>query len=131
VNGRELNTTSEVYGYFEGTAGRSVVIKVGPNAEGTGARDITVVPVESETNLRHFAWIEGNRRIAIYGLNGEWEVENIGIAPDIEVELDPKQMREGHDPQLEKSVDVLLDQLKKNPLPKYRKPSYPNYHSQK
>ncbi len=27
-------------------------------------------------------------RIAIYGLNGEWEVENHGVAPDIEVEYD-------------------------------------------
>jgi tricorn protease len=67
-------------------------------------------------------------RIAIYGLNGEWEVENVGITPDIDVELDPKLVRQGHDPQLEKAVEVLLDQLAKNPLPKYQKPAYPRYH---
>jgi tricorn protease len=66
-------------------------------------------------------------RIAIYGLNGEWEVENVGIAPDIDVEFDPKQVREGHDPQLEKAVEVVMDMLQKNPLPKYKRPAYPNY----
>jgi tricorn protease len=272
VQSRELRATDNIYGFFEGTADKSVVIKVGPNPDGTGSREATVVPVASETALRHLAWIEDNRRkveelgdgrlayvylpnttgagytnfnryyfaqigkdgavlderfngggfladyiidylrrpimcmlttregqdyssplgaiygpkamiinemagsggdalpwyfrkagvgpligkktwgglvgtydypplmdggvvraprIAIYGLNGEWEVENVGITPDIEVELDPKLVREGHDPQLEKAVEVLLDQLKKNPLPKYKKPEYPNYHLRK
>ena len=30
--------------FFEETAGKQVVLKVGPNADGTGARDVTVVP---------------------------------------------------------------------------------------
>jgi tricorn protease len=67
-------------------------------------------------------------RLAIYGLRGEWEVENRGIAPDIEVEMDPKATSEGHDPQLEKAVEVVMDLLKRNPLPVYKKPPYPNYH---
>ena len=67
-------------------------------------------------------------RVAIYGLSGDWEVENRGIAPDIEVEMDPALIRQGHDPQLEKAVEVILEQLKKNPLPQYKKPEYPNYH---
>jgi tricorn protease len=269
VNGRDVNTSIEVYGYFEGTAGRSVVLKVGPKPDGTGSREVTVVPVESEKSLRNLAWIEGNRRkvdemsqgrlayvylpntagagytnfnryyfaqvdkqgaviderfnggglladyiidymrrpimsrvttregrdyssptgaiygpkamiinemagsggdampwyfrkagigplvgkrtwgglvgiggypplmdggmvmaprMAIYGLKGEWEVENIGIAPDIEVEYDPILVREGHDPQLEKAVQVVLELLGKNPLPDIKKPPYSNYH---
>src|SRR5262249_9196337 len=48
VNGKKLTATDEVYRFFEGTAGRSVVLKVGPNADETGAREVTVVPVESE-----------------------------------------------------------------------------------
>jgi C-terminal processing protease CtpA/Prc len=28
-------------------------------------------------------------RAAIYGLNGDWEVENHGVTPDYDVELDP------------------------------------------
>jgi tricorn protease len=65
--------------------------------------------------------------VAIFGLNGEWEVENRGISPDIEVEMDPKLVREGHDPQLEKAVDVVMQELKKHPLPTYKKPAYPDY----
>ena len=60
--------------------------------------------------------------------NNAWEVENHGVAPDVEVELDPKAVREGHDPQLEKAVEVVLSELEKNPIPTHHKPAYPNYH---
>jgi tricorn protease len=55
-------------------------------------------------------------------------VENIGIAPDIEVEQDPALVRKGHDPQLEKAVEVVLEELKRNPPPKLRRPEFPNHH---
>ncbi len=269
VNARELRATDNIYQAFEATAGKSVVIKVGPNADGTAAREVTVVPVESETGLRHLAWIEENRRkvyeasggklayvylpdtggggytnfnryyfaqvdkegaviderfnggglaadyiidymrrpllsywatregedfttplgsifgpkvmiinefagsggdampwyfrkagigpligkrtwgglvgiydypqlidggfvtaprLAFWNPNGTWDVENKGVAPDIEVEFDPAAWRQGRDPQLEKAVEVALDLLKKNPLPKPKRPAYPNYH---
>jgi tricorn protease len=271
VNGRELHATNNIYSFFEETAGKQVVIKVGPNADGSGSRDATVVPIANEFALRNRDWIESNRRKvdelsggklayiylpntaeggftyfnryffsqvgkqgaviderfnhggqladyvvdylrrpllswvltregqpfsspqeaiygpkvmiinqfagsggdalpwyfrklgvgplvgvrtwgglvgiggypelmdggrvtaprwAIYGLNGEWEVENHGIAPDFEVEMDPKLAREGHDPQLEKAVAVALELLKKNPRPQSKVPDYPNYHQQ-
>jgi len=59
---------------------------------------------------------------------GEWVAENAGIVPDIEVEQDPKLVREGHDPQLEKAVEVLMEALRKNPPPKHTRPPFPNYH---
>jgi tricorn protease len=270
VNGRDVRSTDSVYKFFEGTAGKAIVIRVGPDASGANSREVTVVPVPSETALRNLAWIEDNRRkvdqmsggrlayvyvpdtsgggytsfnryffaqtdkegaviderfnsggsladyivdylrrpllnfiatregevittpggaifgpkamiinelagsggdampwyfrkmnvgpligkrtwgglvgifsvpqlmdggavtapnAAIYGLNGEWEVENKGIAPDIEVEFDPKEWRAGRDPQLEKAIEVVMDALKKNPRPQYKRPAYPNYHS--
>ena len=61
-------------------------------------------------------------------ITGEWEVENIGVGPDIEVEQDPALVRKGHDPQLEKAVEVVLEEMKKNPPPKLRRPSFPNYY---
>jgi tricorn protease len=269
VNGRDVWATNEVYRFFLETAGKQVVLKVGTNVDGTGAREVKVVPVDSEASLRNLAWIEGNRRKvdqlsggrlayvylpntagagftnfnryyfaqvgregaviderfngggqladyiidylrrpllsfnlsregetssspqqaiygpkamiinefagsggdampwyfrktgigpligertwgglvgiglypplmdggrvtaprwALYGTKGEWEVENHGITPDVEVELDPQLVRQGHDPQLEKAVAVLLDALQKNPPPKYEKPAYPDYH---
>jgi tricorn protease len=67
-------------------------------------------------------------RVAIFGLHGEWEVENHGIAPDIEVENDPASVAGGHDPQLEKAVQVTLDALQKNPVVIPDHPAYPNYH---
>ncbi len=269
VNGRDLRSTDSIYAFFEATAGKSVVLRVGPDPGGAGSREVTVVPVESEQGLRNLAWIEQNRRkvdqmtggrvayvylpdtsvggytnfnryyfaqvgkesaiiderfngggtaadyfidnmrrpllsywttregedfstplgaifgpkvmiineyagsggdalpwyfrktgigpligkrtwgglvgiydypqlmdggsvtaprLAFYNPNGEWEVENHGVAPDIEVEFDPQAWRAGRDPQLEKAAEVVMDLLKKNPLPKHKKPAYPNYH---
>ena len=66
-------------------------------------------------------------RWGLYGTKGEWEVENVGIGPDIEVEQDPTLTRAGRDPQLEKAVAVALDLLKTNPPPKFKRPPYPDY----
>ena len=68
-------------------------------------------------------------RVAFYGRNGEWEVENRGVAPDVEVEITPKDWMSGRDPQLEKAVSLVLDSLKKNPLPVAKRPVFPNYHN--
>ena len=62
VNGRNVTAAEDVYSYFEETAGKQTTIRVGPNADGSGARDVVVVPVPSEARLRNLAWIEGNRR---------------------------------------------------------------------
>jgi tricorn protease len=67
-------------------------------------------------------------RVAIFGLHGEWEVENHGIAPDIEVENDPASVAAGHDPQLERAVQVTLEALKAHPVVIPEHPPYPNYH---
>jgi tricorn protease len=67
-------------------------------------------------------------RYAIYGLNGDWEVENRGITPDVPVEELPKDAAAGHDLQLETGVQLVLDELKANPVPEIPVPAYPNYH---
>ena len=268
VDGRDVRPTADIYRFFEGTAGKAVVLTIGPRADGTGARRVTVVPIEDETSLRNFAWIDNNRRkvdelsggrvayvylpdtyergyasfnrdyfaqvgkegaiidvrynsggdlgdyiidclrrpllnywhtregrdmtspqeaifgpkvmiingltgsggehlawmfrqaaigpligertwgglvgtyanpgdlldggyvatpnLAFYNPNGTWDIENHGVAPDIEVPDDPKAIREGHDSQLEKAVEVVLELLKKAPSPSpSRHPPYP------
>ncbi len=272
VNGRKIGGSDNIYSFFEETAGKQVVLKVGPNPDGKGSREVTVVPADDELGLRNLAWIEGNRRrvdemtggrvayvylpdtysggytnfnryyfaqvgkeaaiiderfngggaiadyiidylrrpllsfwtlregqdittpieaifgpkvmiinemagsggdalpwmfrktgigpligkrtwgglvghytnpgdlldggftgtpnLAFYNTDGAWDVENHGVPPDIEVEYDPRAVREGHDPQLEKAVEVVLELLKKNPLPTPHRPAYPNYHQQ-
>jgi len=269
VNGRELHASDNLYSFFEGTAGRSVVLRVGPDPGGKDAREVTVVPVENESTLRNLAWIEDNRRLvdklsggrlayvympntsvagmgnfnryyfaqvgkegaviderfngggsvadyiidylkrpvlswwttragedfttpaaaifgpkvmiinemagsggdfmpwafrkarigpligkrtwgglvgifgypplidggrvtapnlAFYNTEGQWEVENVGVPPDIEIEFDPSAWRAGRDTQLERAVEVCLELLKKSPPPRPTRPAYPNYH---
>ena len=65
----------------------------------------------------------------VWNPNGHWEVENHGIDPDLEVEFDPELVRSGHDPQLEKAVQVVLEELQNNPVPQPKRPAYPNYHA--
>jgi tricorn protease len=67
-------------------------------------------------------------RYAIYGLNGAWEVEGHGIAPDVEVQELPKDVAAGHDLQLERAVSIVLEQLKQNPVVYPAIPPYPNHH---
>jgi tricorn protease len=269
VRGRELRAGDNVYSFFENTAGKSVIIKVGPDPTGAGAREVTVTPLGNELAIRNRAWVEGNRRkmdkltggrvayvyvpdtadlgytsfnryffsqigkegvviderfngggftpdyiidylrrpllnyfttregesfttpvgaifgpkamlvneysssggdalpyyfretglgpligkrswgglvgiygepllmdgarvtaprVAFFSAKGEWAVENIGVAPDIEVDLDPRAWREGRDPQLEKAAEVVMEALKKAPVPAPKRPAYPNYH---
>ncbi len=51
-------------------------------------------------------------RGGFFNTDGEWDVENKGIAPDIEVDPEPKLIEQGRDPQLEKAVEVCLELLK-------------------
>jgi tricorn protease len=272
VNGRDVPGTSDVYSFFEATANKSVILKVGPTPDGANSREVTVVPVANEQQLRYMAWVEDNRRkvdqlsggrlgyvhlpntsvqgyvnfnrwyfaqtdkegmvlderfngggfvadyivdylrrpllnyfalrdsppfttpmnvvpgpkvmiinehagsggdampwmfrklgigpligkrtwgglvgiggtpafidngsitapnFAWFNLEKNWEIENVGVSPDIEVEMDPALVRQGRDPQLERAVTYLLDELKKKPLPKHEIPPYPNYHRTK
>jgi tricorn protease len=268
VNGEDLTAKQDVQSLLENTSGKHVVLKIGSDPSGAGAREITVVPVTSEMQLRHQAWVEDNRKLvdklsggklayvympdtgqggltsftryyfaqtdrqglvlderfnsggqvadyvievlnrqllgwwsprygAIYrspaaailgpkvmiinemagsggdampwmfhstktgtlvgkrtwgGLvgigqypalmdggtvtapdfgffnpNNQWDVENKGVAPDVELDMDPKSVAEGHDPQLERSVAIALQQLKEHPVPEPHRPDYPNY----
>lgn len=62
VNGADLRPPANPYAPFEHTAGRQVDITVGPNADGSGSRTVTVVPIGSENGLRNRAWVEDNIR---------------------------------------------------------------------
>lgn len=66
--------------------------------------------------------------LAFFTTDGHWAIENEGVAPDIEVEMDPKVWREGHDPQLEKAVQIVLQELNEHPLPKPKVPPFPDYY---
>jgi len=62
IDGVELKDSDDIYETLEGKAGKQVKVKLGPNADGSGSREVTVVPVASESALRFKAWAEDNRR---------------------------------------------------------------------
>jgi len=272
VNGRDLHSSDDIYRFFLNTADKQIVLKVGPNADGSDSRYVTVVPIGEEVSLRHRDWVANNLRAverlsgglvayvylpdtanggytsfnryffaqvgkqgvivddrfnsggqsadyiinylqrsllnywytpngavspepgeAIFGpktmiinqyagsggdlipwyfhhvglgpligertwggevgttgypalidggsvtapsiafvqTDGHWGIENEGVPPDIEVEMDPKAWREGHDPQLEKAVETVLQELKEHPLPKPVVPPFPDYYDKR
>ena len=49
--------------------------------------------------------------VGFFNVAGEWDVENIGVTPDIVVEEDPKFFSEGRDAQLERAIEVALELL--------------------
>jgi tricorn protease len=67
-------------------------------------------------------------REAIEGLHGTFPVENHGVSPDVTVWQDPELVRQGHDPQLERAVQIAMAQLKANPPPRYHRAPWRNYH---
>ena len=65
----------------------------------------------------------------VWNPEGKYDIENIGMPPDIEVEMDPELVRQGKDPQLERAVAVVMSELEKNPVPRPKRPAFSNYHS--
>ena len=61
--------------------------------------------------------------LAFFNQDGKWDVENIGIAPDIEVENTPSEVNKGHDSQLERAVAEALKLLEKNPVKRLPRPA--------
>jgi tricorn protease len=52
-------------------------------------------------------------------------IENVGVPPDIEIEQWPKDVINGKDPQLEKAIEVILQQLQEDPPKEPVRPPYP------
>ena len=65
---------------------------------------------------------------SIYGMDSKWLIENRGVQPDIVVDNPPDEVLKGKDAQLEKAVQILMDEIKANPkkLPA-RPPDLPTY----
>jgi tricorn protease len=62
----------------------------------------------------------------MYTPSGQWHVENEGVAPDMEVELDPAAVNSGVDPQLDAALATVLEQLRTAaPIPLKDAPPYP------
>ena len=64
--------------------------------------------------------------MAFLSKNGKWMVENVGVPPDIDITNHPGDVIKGIDSQLEKAVQVALEELKKNPPREAKIPEYPD-----
>jgi tricorn protease len=65
---------------------------------------------------------------ALYGLDSKWLVENRGVEPDVVVDQAPDLVVKGQDPQLEKAIEMVMQQIQAHPktLPA-RPPDLPPY----
>lgn len=61
----------------------------------------------------------------IYDTEGNWIIENEGVAPDIFVEQLPKDLLQGRDPQLERTINLLLEEMKTYRYKNIRQPADP------
>lgn len=55
-------------------------------------------------------------RGGFFNLEGEWDVENEGVEPDVHIEMTPREVIAGRDPQLEAAVALALRLLEENPV---------------
>ena len=62
VNGIPLHTDVAPYSLFMNTVGKTITLRVNSVPSDTGAHDVQVRPIASETELRHLAWEEANRK---------------------------------------------------------------------
>ncbi len=65
-------------------------------------------------------------QFGIYDENEKWIIEGVGVSPDIEVVDRPEQLAKGIDQCIEKAVEVLMKQLKENPVKKINPPTPPD-----
>ncbi len=70
INGQELGSADNIFEALQGTDGKQVTLRVGPQADGRQAREIVVEPVESERMMRLWSWVENNRRAVDEASNG-------------------------------------------------------------
>ena len=74
-------------------------------------------------------FIDGGRMVAprggFFDVHGNWAVEGEGVAPDIEVHQNPKEVLLGKDPQLESAIEEALRLLKGNEFELKAEPKAP------
>jgi len=64
--------------------------------------------------------------MGVYGPEGEWLIEQIGVIPDIEVDNPPHATFNGADAQLEAAIRYLEERIAEDPRPVPEPPPYPN-----
>jgi tricorn protease len=71
IDGINLQAPDSIYRLLDGTANRQTVLTINNTPATQGARQVTVVPVGNDQNLRTRAWVEENRRYVEKRSNGQ------------------------------------------------------------
>ncbi len=82
VNGRKIDPAQEIFAVFQGLADKPVIVSVNDKPTLDGAKEILIQTIGNDSALRHYAWIEQNRRRvdeATGGKVGYIYVKNTGI----------------------------------------------------
>ena len=54
-------------------------------------------------------------QFATASADGQWTIEGVGVAPDIEVDNPPEAVLRGEDPQLDRAIREAVQRLRTNP----------------
>jgi tricorn protease len=71
IDGVNLAAPDSIYRLLDGTANRQTVLTINNRPDMQGARQVTIVPVANDQNLRTRAWVEENRRFVDKRSNGQ------------------------------------------------------------
>jgi len=71
VNGKPVSQVKDIYELLVNTAGRQVTLKVNSQPLEKGAREVVVVPIETENSLYYYNWVKRNAEIVAKATNGE------------------------------------------------------------
>jgi tricorn protease len=85
-----------------------------------GIKALKLAPLVGKRTAGAGVWLsDGNRltdggqiraaETAQFGMDGQWLVEGVGVAPDVEVENMPNATFEGRDQQLETAIRMLME----------------------
>lgn len=70
INGVNLTADTNLYALLDNTVNKQVTVSVGSDTSLQNARNIIVQPIASESALRQWSWIEGNRQYVERATNG-------------------------------------------------------------
>ena len=71
VNGAPVSAADNIYAHFIQTVGKQVTLSVSSDGDTANARDVIVEPIANERQLRHWAWVEGNRKLVDEATGGK------------------------------------------------------------
>ncbi len=102
-----------------------------------GFRRLGLGPVIGMRTWGGEIWLSSNNRLSdgglarapmsgVYGPEGEWLIEQVGVKPDIVVDNPPHATFNGDDAQLDAAIQYLLEEIRKDPREVPAAPAYPN-----